>query len=286
MAKLEAGALVADIGCGHGASTILMAQAFPNSRFVAIDYHVESIEIARRRAEQAGVADRVTFEVAGAADLPGSGYDLVAFFDSLHDLGDPLAAARRASAALAPDGVCMIVEPLAGDSITDNINPVSRYFYGMSTLVCTPGSLSQPGQAGLGTQAGEARLAEVLIAGGFGTRAAGGRVAAEHGAGSASALTVTRAAARAAARVSAHPHLVEQRDPQRAVLVVARAFGQQHDGPPVEQRNGGRRVGDVRVGVLPARAGLRTVRGECRVDAPLEAAIAEPGEVGAVVAGE
>jgi SAM-dependent methyltransferase len=167
--KLEAGALVADIGCGHGASTILMAQAFPKSRFVAIDYHVESIEIARQRAAQAGVGDRVTFEVAGAADLPGGGYDLVAFFDALHDLGDPLAAARRASAALAPDGVCMIVEPLAGDSVVDNINPVGRFFYGMSTLVCTPGSLSQPGQAGLGTQAGQAALAEVLIAGGFGT---------------------------------------------------------------------------------------------------------------------
>ena len=106
---------------------------------------------------------------ASAADLPGSGYDVVAFFDSLHDLGDPLAAARRASAALAPDGVCMIVEPIAGDSILDNINPVGRYFYGMSTLVCTPGSLSQPGRAGLGTQAGEAALSEVLIAGGFGT---------------------------------------------------------------------------------------------------------------------
>jgi 2-polyprenyl-3-methyl-5-hydroxy-6-metoxy-1,4-benzoquinol methylase len=167
--KLEAGAKVADIGCGHGASTILMAQAFPNSRFVAIDYHAESIEIARQRAEQAGVADRVTFEVAGAADLPGSGYDLVAFFDALHDLGDPLAAARRASAALAPGGVCMIVEPLAGDSVVENINPVGRFFYGMSTLVCTPGSLSQPGRAGLGTQAGQAALAEVLIAGGFGT---------------------------------------------------------------------------------------------------------------------
>ena len=165
--KLEAGALVADIGCGHGASSIQLAQAFPNSRFVAIDYHVESIEIARQRAAIAGVADRVRFEVAGAADLPGEGYDLIAFFDALHDLGDPLAAARAASAALAPDGTCMIVEPFAGDSVAENLNPVGRFYYGFSTLVCTPGSLSQPGRAGLGTQAGEARLAEVLVAGGF-----------------------------------------------------------------------------------------------------------------------
>jgi 2-polyprenyl-3-methyl-5-hydroxy-6-metoxy-1,4-benzoquinol methylase len=165
--KLEAGALVADIGCGHGASSIQLAQAFPNSRFVAIDYHVESIEIARERAAIAGVADRIRFEVAGAAELPGEGYDLIAFFDALHDLGDPLAAARAAAGALAPDGTCMIVEPFAGDSVTDNLNPVGRFYYGFSTLVCTPGSLSQPGRAGLGTQAGEARLAEVLIAGGF-----------------------------------------------------------------------------------------------------------------------
>jgi SAM-dependent methyltransferase len=165
--KLEAGALVADIGCGHGASSILMAQAFPNSRFVAVDYHAASIETARRRAEQAGVADRVRFEVAGAADFPGEGYDVIAFFDAFHDLGDPLAAARRASAALAPDGTCMLVEPFAGDTVTENINPVGRFYYGFSTLVCTPGSLSQPGRAGLGTQAGPAVLTDVLQAGGF-----------------------------------------------------------------------------------------------------------------------
>jgi SAM-dependent methyltransferase len=116
VAKLEAGALVADIGCGHGPSTILMAQAFPNSRFVGFDYHVESIETARARAEQAGVADRVRFEIGGASDFPGEGYDLVGFFDSFHDLGDPLAAARRAASALAPGGTCMLVEPLAGDA--------------------------------------------------------------------------------------------------------------------------------------------------------------------------
>jgi SAM-dependent methyltransferase len=166
--RLTAGAKVADVGCGHGASTILLAQAFPASRFVGFDYHVGSIETARRRAAQAGVAARVTFEVAGAAEFAGEGYDLVAFFDSLHDLGDPLAAARRAAVALAPDGRCMVVEPYAGDRVEDNLNPLGRMYYGFSTLVCTPGSLSQPGRAGLGTQAGEARLREVLQAGGFG----------------------------------------------------------------------------------------------------------------------
>jgi SAM-dependent methyltransferase len=168
VAKLEAGALVADVGCGHGASAILMAQAFPASRFVGIDYHEGSIATARQRATEAGVADRVTFEVAGAADLPGEGYDVVAFFDAFHDLGDPLAAARRAAETLAPDGTLLVVEPYAGDTVEDNLNPIGRLYYGFSTLVCTPGSLSQPGAAGLGTQAGEARLAEVLRAAGFG----------------------------------------------------------------------------------------------------------------------
>lgn len=168
VAKLEAGALVADVGCGHGASAILLAQAFPASRIVGIDYHAESIETARRRAAQAGVADRVSFEVAGAADYAGEGYDLIAFFDAFHDLGDPLAAARRAAAALAPGGTCLLVEPFAGDRVEENLNPVGRLYYGFSTLVCTPGSLSQPGRAGLGTQAGEARIREVLQAGGFG----------------------------------------------------------------------------------------------------------------------
>jgi SAM-dependent methyltransferase len=144
-----------------------MAEAFPASRFVGIDYHADSIETARRRAATAGVADRVTFEVAGAAEYAGGGYDLVAFFDSFHDLGDPLAAARRAAAALKPDGTLMLVEPIAGDRLEDNLNPVGRFYYGFSTLVCTPGSLSQPGQAGLGTQAGEARLTEVLRTAGF-----------------------------------------------------------------------------------------------------------------------
>jgi SAM-dependent methyltransferase len=168
VARLEAGGTVADVGCGHGVSTILMAQAFPAARFVGIDYHEESIALARERAEQAGVADRVSFEIAGADEIPGSGYDLIAFFDAFHDLGDPLAAARSAASALAPDGRVMLVEPFAGDRVQDNLHPVGRFYYAMSTLVCTPGSLSQPGRAALGTQAGEARLREVLQAGGFG----------------------------------------------------------------------------------------------------------------------
>ena len=168
VARLEAGGTVADVGCGHGVSTILMAQAFPAARFVGIDYHAELIALARERAEQAGVADRVTFTIAGADKIPGSGYDLVAFFDAFHDLGDPLAAARSAASVLAPDGRCMLVEPFAGDRVQDNLHPVGRFYYAMSTLVCTPGSLSQPGRAALGTQAGEARLREVLQAGGFG----------------------------------------------------------------------------------------------------------------------
>jgi SAM-dependent methyltransferase len=168
VAKLEAGALVADVGCGHGASTILMAEAFPASRFVGIDYHADSIATARERAAEAGVENRVSFQVAGASDFAGAGYDLVAFFDAFHDLGDPLAAARHAAAALAPGGTCMLVEPFAGDRLADNLNPIGRLYYGFSTLVCTPGSLSQPGRAALGTQAGEARLGEVLRTAGFG----------------------------------------------------------------------------------------------------------------------
>jgi 2-polyprenyl-3-methyl-5-hydroxy-6-metoxy-1,4-benzoquinol methylase len=167
--KLHAGARVADIGCGHGASTILMAQAFPASTFHGIDVHAGSITTARARAREAGVADRVRFEVAEAAGYAGSGYDLIAFFDALHDLGDPVGAARHARAALADDGSCMLVEPFAGDRIEDNLTPIGRMYYGFSTLVCTPGSLSQAGRAALGTQAGEARLREVLLEGGFGS---------------------------------------------------------------------------------------------------------------------
>jgi SAM-dependent methyltransferase len=165
--KLERGAVVADVGCGHGSSSVLMGQAFPASRFVGYDYHSESIATARERAREAGVEKRVSFEVAGAGDYPAAGYDVIAFFDSMHDLGDPVAAARHAREALADDGTCFLIEPLAGDRIEDNLNPVGRIYYGFSTLLCTPGSLSQPGAAGLGTQAGEARLREVLLEGGF-----------------------------------------------------------------------------------------------------------------------
>jgi SAM-dependent methyltransferase len=146
-----------------------MAQAFPASTFTGVDVHPESIATARTRAGDAGVADRVSFEVADATGYRGSGYDLIAFFDAFHDLGDPVGAARHARAALTDGGSCMLVEPFAGDRIEDNLNPVGRMYYGFSTLVCTPGSLSQPGRAGLGTQAGEARLREVMIEGGFGS---------------------------------------------------------------------------------------------------------------------
>jgi SAM-dependent methyltransferase len=166
--QLESGAAVADVGCGHGASAIMMALAFPDATFHGIDVHGPSIEIARARAAEASVADRVTFEVADAASYTGR-YDIVAFFDALHDLGDPVGAARHARAALAPGGTLVVVEPFAGDTIEGNLTPVGRYFYGISTLVCTPGSLSQPGRAALGTQAGEARLRDVLLEGGFAT---------------------------------------------------------------------------------------------------------------------
>jgi SAM-dependent methyltransferase len=165
--RLEAGGRVADVGCGHGISTVLMAQAFPASHFVGIDNHEASIAVARERAAEAGVTN-VEFVVGGAGEIPGSGYDLIAFFDAFHDLGDPLAAARSAASVLAPGGRCMLVEPFAGDRVEDNLHPIGRFYYAMSTLVCTPGSLSQPGRAALGTQAGEARLREVLQEGGFG----------------------------------------------------------------------------------------------------------------------
>ncbi len=167
VAKLEHGARVADIGCGHGASTILMAQAFPQSTFVGSDYHEGSIETARTRAEQAGVADRVRFETASAATHPGEGYDLVTMFDCLHDMGDPVGAARQVRELLAPDGTWMIVEPAAGDRVEDNLNPIGRAYYGFSTLLCTPASLSQEVGLALGAQAGEARIREVVESAGF-----------------------------------------------------------------------------------------------------------------------
>jgi len=165
--KLQAGAKVADIGCGHGSSTILMAQAFPSSTFVGTDYHDGSIETARQRAKDAGVADRVRFETAAAAAHPGDGYDLVTMFDCLHDMGDPVGAARQVHRALAPDGTWLIVEPMAGDRVEDNFNPVGRAYYGFSTFLCTPASLSQEVGLALGAQAGEARISDVVAAGGF-----------------------------------------------------------------------------------------------------------------------
>ncbi|HUJ56971.1 MAG TPA: methyltransferase domain-containing protein [Kofleriaceae bacterium] len=167
VARLEAGGKVADVGCGVGASTIIMAKAYPRSRFFGFDYHAGSIELARQRARDAGVADRVTFEVADAARFPGDGYDLVAHFDCLHDLEDPLGAARRARGALAPTGRWLVVEPFAGDRPEHNHNAVGRVFYAASTMLCVPHSLSKGGPA-LGAQAGEARLREIATAAGFG----------------------------------------------------------------------------------------------------------------------
>jgi SAM-dependent methyltransferase len=166
-AKLETGARVADIGCGHGASTIIMAQAFPRSDFVGFDYHQASIEHARQAAGAAGLDGRVSFAVASAKQYPGDGYDLVAMFDCLHDMGDPVGAAAHVRETLTPDGTWMIVEPQAGDRLQDNLNPVGRVFYGASMLVCAPASRDQEVGLALGAQAGEARLREVATAGGF-----------------------------------------------------------------------------------------------------------------------
>ncbi|HEX4717267.1 MAG TPA: class I SAM-dependent methyltransferase [Thermoleophilaceae bacterium] len=165
--KLEAGAKVADLGCGHGSSTILMAQAYPNSTFVGSDYHEGSIATARQRAEEAGVADRVTFHTALAAEHPGDGYDLVTMFDCLHDMGDPVGAARQVRDLVDADGTWLIVEPMAGDRVEDNLNPVGRAYYGFSTFLCTPASLSQEVGLALGAQAGQARIGDVVSAGGF-----------------------------------------------------------------------------------------------------------------------
>jgi SAM-dependent methyltransferase len=166
-ARLEAGARVAHVGCGHGASTIIMAQAFPRSTFLGFDYHVESIQWARRVAEKAGVTERVTFEVAPASQYPGKGYDLVTFFDCLHDMGDPVGAARHVRESLAPGGSWMLVEPMANDRLEDNLNPIGRLYYAASTLLCTPASLSQEVGLALGAQAGETRLRKLLSDAGF-----------------------------------------------------------------------------------------------------------------------
>ncbi len=165
--KLKNGAKVADVGCGLGTSTVLMAQAYPKSTFVGFDYHPASIQMAREAAAKAGVSDRVKFEVASAKEFPGEGYQLVAFFDCLHDMGDPEGAARHVRKTLDPGGAWMIVEPFANDQLEDNLNPIGRVFYAASTMLCTPASLSQEVGLGLGAQAGEARLSKILKNAGF-----------------------------------------------------------------------------------------------------------------------
>ncbi len=165
--RLEAGITVADVGCGHGHSSILMAQAFPRSRFHGFDVHPASIEAARRNAAEARVEQRVAFDVARASDYPGRGYGLICFFDCLHDMGDPLAAARHAAEVLAPDGTVMLVEPYANDRVEENVSPVARLYYAASTTLCCAHAISEGGELVLGAQAGEARLAEVFRKAGF-----------------------------------------------------------------------------------------------------------------------
>jgi SAM-dependent methyltransferase len=165
--KLEAGARVADVGCGKGASTVLMAKAFPNSEFFGFDYHDKSIEAARESAKAAGIAGRVTFEVSKAKEFPGRNYDFVTVFDCLHDMGDPIGASAHVRQSLAKDGTWMIVEPYANDQFKDNLNPVGRVMYSFSTLLCTPCSRSQEVGLCLGAQAGEARIREVVTSAGF-----------------------------------------------------------------------------------------------------------------------
>lgn len=164
--KLEKGAKVADVGCGHAASTMIMAKAFPNSEFIGFDFHQGSIDHAKTHAAESGL-DNISFQLATAKDFPGDEYDLVTFFDCLHDMGDPVGACIHVKKALKPDGTCMLVEPFANDSLKDNINPVSRAFYSFSTLLCTPSSMSQEVGLALGAQAGEKRLREVAHEAGF-----------------------------------------------------------------------------------------------------------------------
>jgi 2-polyprenyl-3-methyl-5-hydroxy-6-metoxy-1,4-benzoquinol methylase len=165
--KLKKGARVADVGCGLGASTILMAKSYPNSEFVGFDYHEKSIETAKQRAKDARVGERIRFEVSSAKSYPGTDYDFVTFFDCLHDMGDPVGASAHVRSTLKKDGTWMIVEPFAGDKLEDNLNPIGRAFYGASTLLCTPASLSQEVGLALGAQAGEKCLREVVTTGGF-----------------------------------------------------------------------------------------------------------------------
>ncbi|MEQ1472484.1 MAG: methyltransferase domain-containing protein [Candidatus Acidiferrum sp.] len=166
-AKLEAGARVADVGCGKGASTLLMAEAFPKSKFFGFDYHDKSIAAAREMAERKGIADRVSFQLASAKEFPGKDYDLVAVFDCLHDMGDPVGAAAHVLKSLGKDGTWMIVEPFANDELKDNLNPVGRVYYSFSTLLCTPCSRSQEVALCLGAQSGEKRIREVVTQAGF-----------------------------------------------------------------------------------------------------------------------
>jgi 2-polyprenyl-3-methyl-5-hydroxy-6-metoxy-1,4-benzoquinol methylase len=165
--KLRVGANVADVGCGLGSSSRLMAEAYPRSRITGFDYHRESIELARQKAKAAGLSDRLRFEAAPAQTFPGSGYDLITMFDCLHDMGDPIGAARHVRQALAPDGTWLIVEPIAGDTVQQNLNPVGRAYYAFSTFLCTPNSLSQDVGLALGAQAGEKRIRDVVTAAGF-----------------------------------------------------------------------------------------------------------------------
>jgi ubiquinone/menaquinone biosynthesis C-methylase UbiE len=165
--RLRLGGRVADVGCGHGVSSIVIAEGYPSAKVIGFDYHDESIAQARRRADVAGLSDRVRFEVAAADVFRGAGYDLVACFDCLHDMGNPVAVARHVREALAEDGTWMIVEPYAADCVEDNLNPVARAYYAFSTMLCVPNSLSQDGGLALGAQAGEARLREVVTAAGF-----------------------------------------------------------------------------------------------------------------------
>jgi ubiquinone/menaquinone biosynthesis C-methylase UbiE/transcriptional regulator with XRE-family HTH domain len=166
-AKLAAGGRVADVGCGHGASSVLMAEAYPKARIMGSDYHPASIDTARKRAADAGVADRARFEVASAQTFSGAGYDLVATFDCLHDMGDPVGAARHIRQALDADGTWLIVEPLAGHTLADNLNPVGRIYYSGSTFLCVPNARSQPGGYALGAQAGETAIRQVAEQAGF-----------------------------------------------------------------------------------------------------------------------
>jgi 2-polyprenyl-3-methyl-5-hydroxy-6-metoxy-1,4-benzoquinol methylase len=166
-AKLRAGAKVADVGCGVGVSTLLMADAYPESTFVGFDFHEESIAEARRHAAQHGVGDRVRFEMAAAKEIRERGFDFVTAFDCLHDMGDPRGCARQIREILNPDGTWMIVEPAAGDTPQDNMNPVGRLYYNASTMICVPTSLAQEVGEALGAQAGEAKLREVVMSGGF-----------------------------------------------------------------------------------------------------------------------